>query len=638
MSFYSLPTLIGMLMALAIGLLVWLQNRRSPIHRYFFYFCLCLVGWLFGYTICYSTADPVLASRCANLACTAVALTAPALYAFTAAYTRRRQEFRWVRWSLIGIALQLPFFLFTDLFLQQPYHYFFGYYSHAGVLHPYHLVYWYGLFARIYYLLLRHFLGALKGSHAEVNRAKYVLLAYVMLTLCSTDYLPKYGIEYYPFGSLFALGFSGLISYAVFRHHLFDIEVVIKRTVVFAGLSLGVLGVVGMVSLWLPGRLLALFGLHAGRVGPNALAAVLIAGGYGPLRAWLVEATDRYLFQKHYDYRELLKRFTEQLIGLVDLRQLVAMTVTTLTETMKLEACGLWLREPDSPAYRLAASRSGNALPATLEGCGALLRVLLQVRKPMTLEDVARGTSSPEELLALARPLRAQLLIPLLLHDDLIGLLALGPKKSDATFTADDLDVLRPLGATLAIAISNSRLFHELQRTQAEVVQQEALATIDALTGVLLRRAFSERAAAVLTRALAAQQPVSVIMLDLDHFKQTNDTYGHLVGDAVLQEVVHRVNRLVRPEDLMGRFGGEEFICCLVGVDRTDAVSIAQRMREAVAAAPIEVNGHRLGQTISLGVVAAPADGRDLESLVGRDDRALYAAKRGGRNRVESSG
>ena len=634
MSPYSIPPLLGTITSLIIGSVVFSRNRRSPLHRYFFYFCLCLSGWLFGYTISYSATNPVTAGYFADLACTCVALTAPALYAFTAVYVRRRQELPWVRWSMIGIVAQLPFFLFTDLFLKTPYHYFFGYYSHAGPLHPFHLVYWYGLFARIYYLLLRHYLTALKGSDVEANRAKYVLLAYLMLTLCSTDYLPKYGLPFYPFGALFALGFCGVIAYAVSKHHLFDIEVVIKRTVVFAGLSLGVLGIVGMVSLWLPGHLFRAFGIHADRLWPNTMAAILIAAGYGPLRVWLVNATDRYLFQKHYDYRELLKRFTEQIVGLVDLRQLVEMTVTTLSETMKLQSCGLWLREHESPRYQLAAARGASGVPAALDSHAPLLHILAQVRRPLSLPELASTTSAPEQLTTLAKSLRARLLIPLILHEELIGVIALGQKKSDAAFTSDDLSVLAPLGTTLAIAISNSRLFHELRKTQAEVIEQEALATIDALTGVLLRRPFLERAHLALANVQAAQQPAAVLMLDLDGFKRINDTLGHMAGDAVLQEVAHRVNRMVRPADLVGRFGGEEFICLLPGVDPADALGIAERMRESVAASPIIVNGRPVAQTVSIGLSAAPRDGHDLEALIAKADKALYSAKRGGRNRV----
>ena len=127
---------------------------------------------------------------------------------------------------------------------------------------------------------------------------------------------------------------------------------------------------------------------------------------------------------------------------------------------------------------------------------------------------------------------------------------------------------------------------------------------------------------------------MSIAIVDIDHFKSINDTFGHPAGDAVLQETTRRVRAVLREPDLVGRFGGEELICLLPATPKVQAEAIAERIRQMVAATPIQVGRTMLYQTLSLGLATSPEDGADLAQLTAEADRALYAAKRAGRNRV----
>jgi diguanylate cyclase (GGDEF)-like protein len=122
-------------------------------------------------------------------------------------------------------------------------------------------------------------------------------------------------------------------------------------------------------------------------------------------------------------------------------------------------------------------------------------------------------------------------------------------------------------------------------------------------------------------------------MLDIDHFKTINDTHGHAGGDCVLRELVTRIANEIRPVDLLGRLGGEEFAILLPDTDIAGAEHLAERLRWSLADSPIDSNGTPVAVTASLGV-AALRDGEDLESILARADTALYQAKNGGRNRV----
>lgn len=161
------------------------------------------------------------------------------------------------------------------------------------------------------------------------------------------------------------------------------------------------------------------------------------------------------------------------------------------------------------------------------------------------------------------------------------------------------------------------------------------LATRDQLTGLLNRREFERILPDEEERARRFGHPLSLVMLDLDHFKLVNDTHGHSAGDVVLQEVAHRVAEEVRTVDRVVRFGGEELVLILVQTDRSGAMDVARRVCAAVAQKPVQVSDRvALNVTVSAGVAVLPDDADSGFALLNAADKALYAAKARGRNRA----
>lgn len=179
------------------------------------------------------------------------------------------------------------------------------------------------------------------------------------------------------------------------------------------------------------------------------------------------------------------------------------------------------------------------------------------------------------------------------------------------------------------------RLAVEQGRLQALNRRLRWLAVIDPLTGILNRRTLQRRLAAELLRAQRHGTSTALILLDLDEFKKVNDGQGHLVGDHVLRGVARRLRRAARQTDAVGRFGGEEFLIVLPDTGMERALGFAERVRRLIERRPFRWRGLEAAVTASLGVAALPAWATaDPLDLIGAADRALYRAKRAGRNRV----
>lgn len=190
----------------------------------------------------------------------------------------------------------------------------------------------------------------------------------------------------------------------------------------------------------------------------------------------------------------------------------------------------------------------------------------------------------------------------------------------------------RELIARVASGMRILRLEEELMQAR---IQMEALAMHDGLTGLLNRRAIEEYAEAEFNMAGRKKQAMSVILLDIDHFKNVNDRFGHKFGDVVLRQVAQTLKEDLRNYDRVGRWGGEEFLLILPGTELKDAVTVAERLRSKTAAVQTSLeNGETFSIHISLGTACTTGQFQSLAKLIDAADQALYQAKQSGRNRV----
>jgi diguanylate cyclase (GGDEF)-like protein len=212
------------------------------------------------------------------------------------------------------------------------------------------------------------------------------------------------------------------------------------------------------------------------------------------------------------------------------------------------------------------------------------------------------------------------LFLPLIAREKVIGTLWLWGEN----LLESDLASASIFGSQVAVTLENARLYSEIKR----------LAVTDELTGLYNRRGGLELGQREFKSATRHARPLSAILLDIDHFKDVNDTFGHMIGDQVLQSITEKFRNHLRVTDIAVRFGGEEFLIILPEANLASAVGVAERLRELVAELIVHVKGGAVQITISAGVAERTPRMQDLMELISHADEALYCAKRSGRNQV----
>lgn len=214
------------------------------------------------------------------------------------------------------------------------------------------------------------------------------------------------------------------------------------------------------------------------------------------------------------------------------------------------------------------------------------------------------------------------LCVPLKVYDECIGVINITNKQGGGFFSKDDLSIVTALANQAAVAINNARLYE--------------LAVTDSITKLLIRRHFMQRLDDEIRRSKRYSHKLSLVMVDIDKFKEINDTFGHQAGDTVLSEASKIFKKSVRSTDIVGRYGGDEFCFALPETGLDGAKVFCERLRLKLESTQLSFESFLLKKTLSLGISTFPDDAEDLTELIKCADLALYKAKRDGRNRTYS--
>lgn len=422
------------------------------------------------------------------------------------------------------------------------------------------------------------------------------------------------------------LVFPIAVFIAVFKFELLDITLVLRRSVAL------VLVTASLVALFVivVGIGHAAFGSMGDATGPSIAAmslAMLVLGLlFAPVRRSVQSVVDRRLFPER---RETARRLTDLTAELPTLGSLPAMGKRMVDETVRVfgvETATLLVADPSTGV--LVSLASSSADPDRRFGSTLLIepddpgvKHLLRLRRPISADQLAGA--SP----VMARRLyafNADLVAGMISGDSLAGLLILGPKIGGEPFHASELQMLNLFSHAAATVFENARLFES--------------ATYESLTGLMRRETIMKKLEAELQRSQRYRRPLSVGMADIDRFKRVNDRYGHLAGDTVLKQIASRLASGLRSTDLIGRYGGEEFLFILPETALEEALLVAEKLRTAIETleCPLE-EAPNLKITVSIGLAAVDHERDEPQTatqLIREADRGLLDAKRTGRNRV----
>lgn len=310
-----------------------------------------------------------------------------------------------------------------------------------------------------------------------------------------------------------------------------------------------------------------------------------------------------------------------------------------VARTLKLSRCSVILAKPgdtvgvvatafDNPSLRnfeIHLDRYPEIMAALAHGTPVLVE---DVQSNPLYVDIRREWASNGTQV----PVRSVIALPFTIGTVQAGVFFLRRMVDEEPLTKEDVAFADSVIKAAVAAIHRAQL---IETTKADNARLEVLAHTDPLTQVLNRRALTARLAAELERARRYDSSVSLLMVDLDHFKRINDTLGHLAGDDMLREIAAMLQESIRSVDVVARYGGEEFVVVLPETNAIGAVAFAERLRERIASMTFAEAYGGARVTVSIGVAAYTAPGvPSIDALFGLADEALYRAKADGRNKV----
>jgi len=375
--------------------------------------------------------------------------------------------------------------------------------------------------------------------------------------------------------------------------------------------------------------------------GQRVLGRLLIQNGGSPNLGQTEEEFLRLLAAycstviQNAELYQALKRSVEQMKALYQVGRTVTSTleidsvleaiVDGITQLLGCESCSIMLIDDSGEYLTIRASRGipDDVVKNTKRRIGeGISGMVAQTGKPYFSTNVNKESKAVAVGSERYRSSSA-ICVPLIARGKVIGVLSTN-NKNDGDFTIEDMNLLALFASQAAMAIENARLHDKVHKS----------AITDGLTNLFVRSYLDQYLDNCLSSAQRSSSEVGIIMIDLDHFKVINDTFGHQIGDEVLKAVANMVRTNVRGSDFVGRYGGEEFVCVLSNCDMDCLFQVAERVRRKVEEAQISVGGKTLKVTISLGLALFPVDGETKTALLETADLALYRAKREGRNRI----
>lgn len=457
----------------------------------------------------------------------------------------------------------------------------------------------------------------------ERNKTFYLLTGLSMMVIASVINVIFQNTNY----SFSHIGYTAnavLLTYTLVRHRLLDIQIIMKKWIVYTGITVCItlaylallLGLSNLLRL-LPPQ----FGIPV-----TIVMVVLFAYLFNWAKSALDRGADRLFYGKRYVHRQMLLNFASKMSQFINIKEIANALTGPLARAIRVRQVGLLLpvRNRYATKYIVKLDDEDQVTPLVLHNDSPLIRWLADEGKLVLRENIKNDPQfnelSAEERKALDDS-HVEVLCPITTKHQLLGILVLTEKYPKGHYSRDDIDLITTLAQESAVAIENAQIYANAREK----------ADTDELTGLRNHRFFQESLNDVIEESAVSGDDFALLFIDLDLFKTYNDIYGHVMGDELLRDFGKLIRRTIRDTDIGARYGGDEFACILMQTDAEGAHKVAERIRQKMEA-DMEKKGAVV--TCSIGISCWRIDGVMREKIVEAADRALYHAKRAGGNRV----
>jgi len=496
MSLITLPVIINAVGNLGLGLFVYTRDKKNDLYRTFLFFCLVLTVWNINILGLIIAPNEHFAWYWAKIFGLGLLLSPAIVLHFVLVFTEYKGKFeKQMLYASYGFALVFSVLNLSGLFVSEFFKVGNKYFPRAGLMFQLFILNFIIFMGYALLLVFRKYREASSGIRR--NQIAYFLLAALFTALVgSTNFLLSFGIKIYPIGNMATIFFTSIVAYAIVKHRLMDIEVVIRKSVVYASLTVSITAIYAIIV----GVFHGVFGITRfaqGSLLVNALAAMIIALSFQPLRNRIQRTVDKLFFKDKYDYHKTLKDLSGAVTSILSLDRLLNLIVNKVTEVMHIDKGCLMLWDKQAEEFRI---RTGKGLrkkvfdKISFTRDNYLVEWLEREKRIFSREEIeifhsrkessgmdSKGQKEFNETLDKLKEVGAMLCIPLMVKGRLIAIFGLDNKMSGDKFTSEDMELLSTVANQAAIAIENAKLYEEMRGMEKRLHRADKLAALGTL-------------------------------------------------------------------------------------------------------------------------------------------------------------
>lgn len=598
-----------------ILLMVILGSGKNKIARYYTFYIIAMIIWSFG-SFVMKTGYPPSTLFWNRVLCTGLIIMPVIFYHFTLVLTQNNSQKKTL---YIGYITTIMFLIanYTGQIIEDAYilnnefHYDLG--RLAAIMAIWNLGY--------LVLSLTNIIRQIKINKIPFVRVKYIIIGLIMVIIGGLLNLSSQ-IGKYPIDIIINTINAFFIAYSIFRYRFLEIRLIVKKSLSYSLYTISLTGIYIVAIIAVQNVLSYVIGSTT--ITSTLITAFILAVLLHPVRNLMQHWIDSVFYKKQKSNQILLRDFSKIINNIINLDELTDSLIDTINKGLQPNKITLILKQ-GKDEYHLYNQSTKIQLDNDIiyNSKHPIIKWFLEGKPTLTIDEIESlayfsGLWRVEK--KLLYDIEAKIIVPIKLRDDIIGLIILSEKKGGESYFQEEMDFLFTLANNVAIVIENAKIYEDLKYQ----------ANTDGLTKLYNHRYFHE-----LLGGIISEEPdsiFSVAMIDVDFFKFYNDLYGHLSGDRVLKKLSEVIVSNTKKEDIIARYGGDEFAVILQGVTGNEALKVFEKIRRAIEGYFFSSEEGNVYLTVSIGVSNYPKHGKTSKEILDCADIAMYTAKRRGKN------